>query len=55
MRLPTPHDTCGPLLELGQIQRQLKLGAPVDKGTTMILPMADELEGTEADSSPTAR
>jgi hypothetical protein len=37
MRLPTAqHDTCGPLLELGQIQRQLKLGPAVAEGTATI-------------------
>src|SRR5919108_2924090 len=36
MRLPGSDHDCGPLLELGQIQRQLRLGTPVDEGTSTI-------------------
>lgn len=36
MRLPGTNHDCGPLLELGQIQRQLRLDAPVDEGTATI-------------------
>lgn len=37
MRLPRIEPDCGPLLELGQIQRQLRLGAPVVEGTETIV------------------
>lgn len=36
MRLPGTNHDCGPLLELGQIQRQLHLDPPVDEGTATI-------------------
>src|ERR687895_1242012 len=36
MRLLGGEADCGPLLELGQIQRQLRLGAPVPEGTATI-------------------
>jgi hypothetical protein len=36
MRLPGANHDCGPLLELGQIQRQLGLDQPVDEGTATI-------------------
>src|ERR671923_1045011 len=36
MRLLGTDSSCGPLLELGQIQRQLDLGAPVVEGTATI-------------------
>jgi hypothetical protein len=36
MRLPGTDSDCGPLLELGVIQRQLRLGAPVVEGTETI-------------------
>jgi hypothetical protein len=36
MRLPRTEPDCGPLLELGQIQRQLRLGAPVFEGAGTI-------------------
>jgi hypothetical protein len=36
MRLPGTDRDCGPLLELGQIQRQLRLGAPVYQGDATI-------------------
>lgn len=36
MRLPGVEPDCGPLLELSQIQRQLRLGAPVVEGSGTI-------------------
>jgi hypothetical protein len=36
MRLPGAEHECGPLLELGQIQRQLRLGPAVHEGTETI-------------------
>jgi hypothetical protein len=36
MRLPGTDADCGPLLELGLIQRQLRLGAPVEEGIDTI-------------------
>jgi hypothetical protein len=36
MRIPRTDDGCGPLLDLGQIQRQLRLGAPVEEGIETI-------------------
>ena len=36
MRLFGPESDCGPLLELGQIQRQLRLGPPVPEGSATI-------------------
>jgi hypothetical protein len=36
MRLPGTDPDCGPLLELGLIQRQLRLGAPVEEGVETI-------------------
>jgi hypothetical protein len=36
MRLPGTEPDCGPLLELGQIQRQLRLGPPVFEGDATI-------------------
>jgi hypothetical protein len=36
MRLPGAEHACGPLLELGQIQRQLRLGPAVHEGTDTI-------------------
>jgi hypothetical protein len=36
MRIPGTDTDCGPLLDLGQIQRQLHLGAPVDEGLETI-------------------
>ncbi|HEX2883394.1 MAG TPA: hypothetical protein VHQ42_02360 [Candidatus Limnocylindria bacterium] len=36
MRLPGTDPDCGPLLDLGQIRRQLRLGAPVPEGDATI-------------------
>jgi hypothetical protein len=36
MRLPGTDADCGPILELGLIQRQLRLGAPVEEGIDTI-------------------
>lgn len=36
MRLLTSDGDCGPLLDLGVVQRQLRLGAPVSEGTETI-------------------
>jgi hypothetical protein len=36
MRLPRPETDCGPLLELGMVQRQLRLGAPIEEGVETI-------------------
>jgi hypothetical protein len=36
MRLPGTDPDCGPLLELGLIQRQLRLGAPIEEGVATI-------------------